>query len=133
MRTLRWRTGKVPRHRAAAGARWIGALVAHPWYAALAVGVVALVSGVMLLPGHSAPPAARGCGLVACTSRRVTSAAATGESGASLRGVGNAPARARVAPAQPGGRVHATPSPSPSQFAPHHGQAKGLTHRHHGR
>ena len=94
---------------------------------------VALASGVMLLPGHSAPSAAGGCGLVACTSRRVTPATATGESSVSLRGARQAPARTRVAPAQPGGRARATPSLSPGQLAPHHGQANGLTHRRHGR
>lgn len=128
--TLRPHTGKVPRHRAAGGARWTGALARHQWHAALAaIGTVALASGVMLLSSHSAPSAAKLCGLVACTPQRVTSAAAGVESGASLRRATQAPARPRTAPAHLGGRARATASPSPSQRTPHHGRAKGLTHR----
>lgn len=106
-------------------------LAAHPWYAALAVVcAVAVAGGLTLLPGHDSPPAASGCGLVACTYRGVAPAAATGESGASLRGATQAPVRPTVAPAQPGG-TGATPSPSPSPLAPHHGHAKGIAHRRH--
>ncbi len=131
MGTLRRRAGKVPRHRAAAGARWLGALARHRRRATLAaVGAVALAAGLMLLPGHSASPAASGCGLVACASRLLNPAAAA-ESGARLPAGTQAPARPRTAPAQPAAR--ATPSPSPSQLTPHHGQAKGLTHRRHSR
>jgi len=81
---------------------------------------------MVLLPGHSAPPAASGCGQVTCTPRGVTPAAAAAESSASLRGVTHASARARTAPAGPGGHARATAS----QLAPHHGRAKGLTRRH---
>lgn len=126
MGTLRRPTGEVPRHRAAAGPRWIGALPAL-----VAVGVIGLASAVLLLPGHSAPPAARGCGLMTCTHRQLTAAAGTAESGASLRGATQTPARASAAPARPGAR--ATPSPSPSPLTPRHGRANGRTHRHHGR
>jgi hypothetical protein len=131
MGTLRLRTGKVPRHRAAASARRAGALARHQWQAALiAAGAVALASGVMLLPGHSAPPIARGCGLVTCAPRRVIPAAAIAESGVRLRGATQAPAPARTAPAGPGATAHPTASPSPSESTPHHGRAKGLTRRH---
>ena len=127
------RAGKLPRHRAALDARWLGVLAAHPWYAALTVVCAgALAGGLTLLPGHDSPPTASGCGLVACTYRGVAPAAATGESGASLRGAAQAPARATVAPAQPGGAIGATPSPSPTQVAPHHGHARGIAHRRHG-
>jgi len=127
MGTLRPRTGRVPRHRAAVGSRWIGALTRHRWHAALVVGsAIVLASAMVLLPGRSAPPAASGCGQATCTPRRVTPVAAAAESSASLRGVSQAPARARTAPAGPGGRARATAS----QLAPHHGRAKGLTRRH---
>src|SRR5690348_3421667 len=130
MGTLRRRTGTVPRHRAA-GAGWTGALARHPWHAALAAaGAVALATGVMLLPGHSAPPPAQGCGLVTCTPRRATPAAAAAESGATLRRATQAPARARTAPAHLGGPApRAMANPSPSRRTLHHGRAKGLAHR----
>jgi hypothetical protein len=131
MGTSRLRTGKVPRHRAAATAPGAGALARHRWQAALiAAGAVALVGGVMFLPGHSAPPIARGCGLVTCAPRRVIPAAAIAESGVRLRGATQDPAPARTVPARPGAAAHATASPPPSEFTPHHGRAKGLARRH---
>jgi len=126
MGTLRPRTSRAPRHRAAAGPRWIGALARHRWYAALVVGIaIVLAGGIVLLPGHSGQPTANGCGQVTCTPRRVTPAAAAAESSGSLRGVMQAPARARTAPAGPDGSARARAS----QLAPHHGRAKGITRR----
>lgn len=132
MGAVRRHAGKVPRHRAAAGARWLGALARHRRLAALvAAGTVAFAAGLMLVPGHSAPPAASGCGLVACASRLLNPAAAAAESGARLHAGMRASARPRTAPAQPAAR--AAPGRSPSPLTPHHGQAKGLTHRRHSR
>jgi len=135
---MRHRAGNVPQHRATARVWRTRALARHQPYLALGAlaGAAALASGVMLiLPGHAAQPAARGCGLVTCATWRHTPLARAPQPRlspryVSPRSVSHAVARLRRAPAQPAVPVPATPVPAPStrQLGHHHGQG----HRRHG-
>jgi hypothetical protein len=89
---------------------------------------------LLILPGHAAPQAARGCGLVTCTAWLHIPTAQAPQPRVSPRtvtphSVSHAVARIRSTPAQPAvpARATAVPTPSPSQPAHHH-----QGHRRHG-
>ena len=131
---MRHRAGNVPQHRASARVWRTRLPVRRQLYLALGAvaGAAALASGVLLiLPGHAAPPAAHGCGLVNCATWRHMPTAQAPQPRVSPRSVSShsvshAVARNRRAPAQPTVPASATPVPSPSQPA-HHSQGH---HRH---
>lgn len=133
MGTLRRRTGAAPQHRATVRLRWMRRLARHRWHAAIAgtAGALALASGaILLLPGPATRPAADGCGLVTCTARLPTPAS-TEPSAGTTQTPAPPPASQPPQPGQPGPPAPSA-SPSPTQQAPHHGQARGLVHRRHG-